>query len=117
MLDILLSMPGFYFYLVLVVVLLITAFWTRESCPPAGEPGAPARTAGRGGGDTPVAARCHLDRAGVRSSALQPRRDRRPFWDLQTALSASYAGKLEQAIRTIRVGPPAGKRPTDPAAG
>jgi hypothetical protein len=115
--DIILSMPEFCLYLVFVVTLLITALWTRETGPPVGEPRATALTTGRGVGDAPVAARCNRDRAPLRSSALPPQRDRRPFRDLQATLSASYAAKLEQAIRTIRVGPPAGARPTDQAAG
>jgi hypothetical protein len=117
MMDILLSMPELYLYLVVVVALLITALWTRETGPPAGESRATALTTGRGVGDAPVAARCNPDRAPLRSSALQHPRDRRPFRDLQATLSASYAAKLEQAIRTLRVGPPAGARPTDQAAG
>jgi hypothetical protein len=115
--DIILSMPEVYLYLVFVVVLLIRALWTREIDPPVGEPRATALTTGRGVGDAPVAARCNLDRAPLRSSDLPPQRDRRPFRDLQATLSASYAAKWEQAIRTIRIGAPAGARPTDQAAG
>jgi hypothetical protein len=115
--DIILSMPAFYLYLVYVAALLITALWTRETDPPVGEPRAAALTTGRGVADAPAAARGNLDRAPLRSSAVQPQRDRRPYRDLQATLSASYAARLEQAIRTIRVGPPAGGRPTDQAAG
>jgi hypothetical protein len=104
MMEIILATPVFHFYLLFVVVLLATALWTRETGRPVGEPRGPARTTG-------------LDRILLRSSALQPQRDRRPFRDLQAALSASYAGKLQQAIRTIRIGPPAGARRTDEATG
>jgi hypothetical protein len=112
--DILLSMPEFYLYLVFVVALLIAALWTRETGPPVGEPPAAALTTGWGVADAPVAARCNLARAPF---PLQLRRDCRPFQDLQATLSASYAAKLEQAFRTIRLGPPAAARPTDQAAG
>jgi hypothetical protein len=115
--DIILSMPEVYLYVVYVVVLLITALRTRETGPPVGNPRGTARATGSGAGDAPAAARCDLDRAPARSSALQPQHDRGPFRDLQATLSASYAARLEQAIRTIRVGPPAGVRPTDQAAG
>jgi hypothetical protein len=117
MLDIILSKPAFYLYLAVVGALLIRALWPREADPPVGEPRATARTTGRGVGEAWVAARCNLDRAPLWSSALPPRRDRRPFRDLQATLSARYAARLEQAIRTIRVGPPAGARPTNQAAG
>jgi hypothetical protein len=115
MTDILLSMPEFYLYLVFVMVLLMTALWARETGPPVGEPRATAPTTGRAVGDAPAAARCNLDRAPLRSSALPPQRDRRPFRDLEAALSANYAARLEQAVRTIRGSPPAGARPTDQA--
>jgi hypothetical protein len=103
MADIILSMPAVYLYLLTVVALLITGLRTREAGPPVG--------------DAAVAARCHLGRAPLRNAALPPRRDRRPFLKLQATLSARYAARLEQAIRTIRARPPAGARPTDPAAG
>jgi hypothetical protein len=115
--DIILSMPAFYLSMVFVVTLLITVLWARQTGPSDGEPRGTAPTTGWGVGDAPVAARCNLDRARLRRSAWQPQRDRRPFRDLEATLSASYAAKLEQAIRTIRVGPPAGARPTDQAAG
>jgi hypothetical protein len=114
--DIIHSMPELYLYLVFVVVVFITALWRRETDPPVGEPRATARTTGRGVGDVSVAARCILDWASLRSSAVPPQRDRRSFHDLQATLSASYAAKLERALRTIRVGPSAGVRPTDQAA-
>jgi hypothetical protein len=105
MLDIILSMPVVYVYLVVVVALLIIGLWTREADPPADEPRATARTTERGVVDASVAARCNLDPAPL---AVLPPRDRRLFRELQATLSASYAARLEQAIRTIRVGPPPG---------
>ena len=117
MLDNILSKPAFYLYLVIVGALLIRALWPRETNPPIGEPRATARTNRRGVGEAWVTARCNLDRAPLWSSALPHRRDRRPFRDLQATLSARYAARLEQAIRTIRARPPAGTRPTDQAAG
>jgi hypothetical protein len=112
-------MPELYLSinLVIVVALLITALWTRETDPPVGGPRATALTTGRGVADAPEPVRCYLDRNPLRSSARQAQRDRRPFRDLEAALSANYTAKLEQAIRTIRVGPPSGARPTDQAAG
>jgi hypothetical protein len=83
--DIILSMPEFYLYLVFVVPLLITALWRRETGSPVGEPRAAAA---------------------LWSSALPLQHDRRPFRDLQATLSASYAARLEQVIRTIRVDSP-----------
>jgi hypothetical protein len=117
MLDVILSKPAFYLYLVVVGTLLIRALWPRETDPPAGKPRTTALTTGRGVADAPVAARGDLDRAPLWSSAWPPRRDQRPFRDLQATLSARYAARLEQAIRTIRARPPAGTRPTDQAAG
>ena len=117
MLDIILSKPAFYLYLMVVGTLLIRALWPREINPPIGEPRATARPTGRGVGGASVAARCNLDRAPLWSSAFPHRRDRRPFRGLQDTLSARYAAWLEQAIRTIRDHPPTGVRPTDQAAG
>jgi len=114
--DIILSMPEFYLYLVSVVALLITALWTQTTGSSVGEPRAAAVTAGRSIGDARVAARCSHDRAPLWSSALPLQRDHRPFRDLHATISASYAAKLEQVIRTIRVDSPAGARPTDQAA-
>jgi hypothetical protein len=114
--DTILSMPAFYFYLMFVVAWLITALWTSETNPPVGEPGATALTTERGVTKASVAAGCNLDRAPFRISALPPQRDCRPFRNLQATLSASYAARLEQAIRTIRIGPSAETRPTDQAA-
>ena len=115
--DIILSMPVVYLYLAFVAVLLLTAIWTRETGPPIGEPRATVLTTGQDVGDAPVAARCHLDRATFRRSALQPQHDRQRFRDLQATLSARYGAMLEQAIRTIRAGPPAAAGPTDQATG
>jgi hypothetical protein len=106
MLDIILSTPVVYVYLVVVMALLIIGLWTREAGPPLGERRALVWTTGRGIADASVAARCNLDPGPF--SVLPPRRGRRPFRDLQATLSASYAARLEQAIRTIRVGPPPG---------
>jgi hypothetical protein len=106
MLDIILSIPVVYVYLVVVVTLLIIGLWTREADPPVGERRTTARTTGRGVGDASVAACCNLGPAPF--SALPPRRGHRPFRELQATLSASYAARLEQTIRTIRVGPPPG---------
>jgi hypothetical protein len=99
--------------LVLIVALLIAALWTRD----VGEPGAAASMTARGFADAAVAAaRCNLDGNPLRGYAWQAQRDRGPFKDLEAALSASYAATFEQAIRTIRVGPPVDWRPTDEAA-
>jgi hypothetical protein len=54
-LDIILSMPEFYLYLVFVAVLLITALWTRETGPPVGEPcSTDLMTTGRSVADAPA---------------------------------------------------------------
>jgi hypothetical protein len=106
--DILLSMPEFYLYLVFVVTLLIVAVGTRQTDPPVDEPRPAALTSGRGVAEALVAGRGNLDRPHWRDSAWPTQRDRRLFRDLETTLSANYAARLEQAIRTIRVGPPAG---------
>jgi hypothetical protein len=111
MLDNILSKPAFYLYLVVVGALLIRALWPREADPPVGEPRATARTNRRGVGEAWVAARCNLDRAPLWSSALPPQCRQRPFRDLQAALSARYAARLEQAIRTIRARPPGRGQP------
>jgi hypothetical protein len=115
--DVILSTPGLYLYLALVGVFLLMALWPRETGPPVGDTTRTALETERGGCDAPVAARHHLDRAPFRNSAWQPQRDRRPFRDLQTTLSANYAARVERAIQTIRIGAPAGARPTDQAAG
>jgi hypothetical protein len=70
---------------------------------------------GEAAGDASPPAPCNLDRAPVRSFAW-PQRNRRPFQRLQAALSASYAARLEQASKAIRLVPPSRARPTDPAA-
>jgi hypothetical protein len=101
--DFILSTPGLYLYLMLVVVLLIAALWTRESDPPVGEPRATALTAGRGVGDVPSGARYTLDRVHLRHSGLPTQRGGRAFRNIEATLSASYAARLEQAIRTIRI--------------
>ena len=85
------------------MVVFITALWRRQTGPLVSKPRATALTTGRGVGDAPLAARYNLDRTSLRSSAMPPQRDRQPFRDLQAALTASYAARLEQAIRTIRV--------------
>lgn len=115
--DIILSIPELYYYLAYVVALLVTALWAHEAVPPVSEPRAATLKTRRRAGDVPVAARCNFDRAPLRSSVVQRRHDRRPFRDFEAALSASYAAKLEQALRTIRIGPSAGARPTDRAGG
>jgi hypothetical protein len=116
--DISLSILAFYLSmnLVIVVVLFIASLWIRETDLGVGEPHGKALPTGRGVGDAPAAAGCNRDRAPWRSSAWQPQRDRRPFRDLQATFSASYAAKVERAIRTIRTGTPAGSRPNARAA-
>jgi hypothetical protein len=108
--DIILSMLQTYLSinLVIVVVLLLTALWARETCPSGSEPSATALTTGQGLGDAAAARRSNL---------LPPRRDRRPFRHLQATLSLRYAARVEQAIRTIRIGPYAAARAKDQAAG
>jgi hypothetical protein len=117
MTDILLSMPAFYLYLVYVVALLIAALRSREPGSPVGEPRTTALTTGRSVGVAPVPACCNLDRAPLPGSVLRPPDNCRPFQDLQATLSANYAARLEQALRTIRVGPPAEASRTIQAAG
>ncbi len=116
--DISLSIPAFYLSmnLVIVVVLFIASRWIRETDRGVGEPHSKALPTERGVADAPVAAGCNRDRAPWQSSAWQPQRDRRPFRDLQATLSANYAARVERAIQTIRIGAPAGTRPTDQAA-
>jgi hypothetical protein len=116
--DINLSIPAFYLSmnLVIVVVLFITSLWIRQTDLGVGEPQGFALPTGRGVGYAPAAAGGNRYRAPWRSSAWQPQRDRRPFRDLQATLSASYAAKVERAIQTIRIGAPAGTRPTARAA-
>jgi hypothetical protein len=83
--DAILSTPGLYLYLLLVVTFLVAAFWKREAPPPVREARATALTSRWR----------HVGRAnGPRTAG--------PFCDLQTTLSASYAARLEEAIRTIR---------------
>ena len=115
--DILLSMPEVYLYLALVVTLLIAALWRREPLSAVGTPGRRVLRTGWDAGDDPVAAWCNLDRAPLPGFAWQPQRDRGPFPDLQATLSASYAARLEQALRSIRGGAAAGARPTGKVAG
>jgi hypothetical protein len=114
--DILLSMPEFYLYLTVVGTLLIVALWTRQTDTSVGEPRDTAQTTGKGGGDAQVAGGRNPDRAPWRTSSWHPQAHRRLFRDLEATLPARYAARLEQAIRTIRVGPPAGGRPTDQPA-
>jgi hypothetical protein len=79
--DILLSLPLMHFYLVLLVVLLIGALWPRDS-----------------GG------LCRVAPLTVRQRFDGPSRPIKcPFTGLQASLSASYATRVERAIRTIRV--------------
>ena len=114
--DILLSMPEVYLYLALVVTFLIAALWTREPLSAVGTPGRRVLRTGWDASNDPVAAWCDLDRAPLPGFAWQPQRDRGPFPDLQATLSAGYAAKVERAIQNIRIGAPAGTRPTDQAA-
>jgi hypothetical protein len=117
--DMIFSMPEVYLSinLVIVMVLLLMTLWEQQTDPPVRKPRATALMTGRGVADGASATRCNIDLNPLRSSAWQPQRDRRRFRDLEAALSASYSAKLEQAIQTIRVSPPAGARPTDQAAG
>jgi len=115
--DIFLSIPGVYVYLALVVTFLIAALWPRESLSAVGTPGRRVLRTGWDAGDDAVAAWRNIDRAPLPGFAWQPQRDRRHFRDLQAALSASYTARVERAIQTIRIGGPAGARPTDQAAG
>jgi hypothetical protein len=112
--DIILSMPQCILYLVIVVVLFVTALWTRPTGRRSGASRGTAPMARRGAGDTPVAALWNPDREPSRSSALPRQLGRPPFPDLQATLSARYAARLEQAIRTIRVGRLTGARPSHP---
>src|SRR5262249_20137391 len=97
-------------------VLFIASLWIRKTDLGVSEPHGPALPTGRGVADAPpVTAHCKGSRASWRSSAWQPQRDRRHFRDLQATLSASYAAGVERAIQTIRIGAPAGARPTDQA--
>ena len=114
--DILLSMPEVYLYRALVVTSLIAALWTHEPLSAVGTPGRRSLRTGWDAGDDLVAARCNLDRAPLPGPDWQPQGDRRPFRDLQAALSASYTARVERAIQTIRIGALAGTRPTDQAA-
>jgi hypothetical protein len=114
--DILLSIPGVYLYLALVVTFLIAALWPRAPLSAVGTPGRRALPTGWDAGGDLVAAGCNLDRAPVPGPAWQPQRDRRHFRDLQAALSASYTARMERAIQTIRIGALAGARPTEQAA-
>jgi hypothetical protein len=106
--DIILSTPEAYLYLVPVAVLILTTLWMPKTGPPAGESGATALMTGRGVVDAPAAAPWDPGQDPLRVSRWQSPGDGRPFRDLQAALSASYAVRPGQAIRTIRDGPPAG---------
>jgi hypothetical protein len=112
-----LSMPALYLYLMFVVTLLVMALWERETGRPVGKARTTTLTIGRGVADARMATGCNRDRAPGWSSAWSSHGNRRPFRDLQASLSASYAATLEQAIRTLRIGPPVGVRPTDQAVG
>ena len=100
-------------FLVILVVLLVAAPWTRD----AGEHRADAAMTARGLAEAAAAARCNFDGNSLRSSDWPGHHGRRPFEDLAAALSASYAAKFEQAVRTIRVGPPGDWWPTDQTPG
>jgi hypothetical protein len=113
--EIILSIPELYYYLAYLIALLVMALWTRESDPPVGGPRTAAQKSLQGVRDSPVASRCNLERVPLRSSAVQRRHGPRPLRDLEAALSASYASKLEQALRTIRINHSAKARPTDRA--
>jgi hypothetical protein len=117
MMDIILSTPEVYFYLVIVAVLFVAALWTRPTDPRAAQPRATIPAIGREPA-TPRwqhAATTTVPPGGV--AARSPGADARPFSDFNAALSASDAGKLEKAVTTIRIGLPTGASPTDRAAG
>jgi hypothetical protein len=114
--NIILSMPELYLYPACLVAWLLAALWTREPSPPGGCSPATVPTAGQPLGDAPVTAGENLDWALYPSSVVQPRCAGRPFQDLEATLSASYAARVEQAIRTIRIDPPAGAVGTTSAA-
>ena len=115
--DIILAMPEFYLYLMFVVMSVIMALWTRQAGPPVAEPRATAPTMGRVSATSrwQYVAASTGPPCGV--APCSPSATARPFADLEATLRASYSAMLEQAIRTIRLGPPAGARPTDQAAG
>ena len=104
--NIILSMPEFYLYVVFVVLALIAALWQRPTRLSVGEPRATAPTTGRA---SPTRWWRHVATATGPPGGVPPWRPSatvRPFPDLEAALSASYAARLEQAVRTIRLGPP-----------
>jgi hypothetical protein len=105
--DLIFSLPELHCYLALVVALFATALWTRGTGPTGGELCI---------ADAEQAARCNLDPASLWRSVVQCQDDQ-PFRDLEAALSARYAAKLEQAFRSIVFFPRAGARPTDRAGG
>ena len=95
MCDVIFSMPAIYVYLGCLLVLLITALLSRPADPPGGTPRATAPT---------PPPQHDADPTGL-SGGIPPRSPSgtaRPFSDLQSTLSASYAARLEKAIRTIR---------------
>ena len=99
----------FWFVPVIIVATIVAALFTRDT----GKPCAAASMTAQGFADAAAAACCKLDANRLWNSAWQTRRDCGPFNDLETALSASYAARFEQAIRTIQVGPPVAWRPTE----
>ena len=112
MIDILLSTPGFYFYLAFVLILLLPSLLTRQTDPPLGEPRATALTTGRMPAmlrRQPVATWTEIPCGGaLRTSSATAR----PFPDVEDTISARYAARLEPAIRKIRIGPFAWAWPT-----
>jgi hypothetical protein len=108
MMDIILSKPLVYCYLVFVGVLLITALWPRETGLAVGEPRAAAPT------PVPSSATHRWQHVAISSGPpcgappCSPGATDRLFSDLQATLYASYAVRLELAIRTIRGDPPVG---------
>jgi hypothetical protein len=113
MMDIILSTHEIYFFLVFVVLLFFAALRTRQPDPPVGQPRSPAPTAKRlsaaPGFQRVTSLTLPLGGVLYRSPSATPR----SFSDLQTILFANYAGKVQRAIQTIRIEPPAGTRPRD----
>jgi hypothetical protein len=117
MTGIILSNPGFYVCLALIWLWLLAAVCTRPGGPAAGGPRAPAPTAGRA---APAPRRRHAaawNRPPYGVPPCGPAPTARLFRDLQASLSAGYAAKLEQAIRTIRAGPPLQPSQGEPGRG
>ena len=117
MTGIILSNPGFCVCLALIWLWLLAAVCTRPSGPPVGGPRAPAPTAGRASPThrQQYAAAWTGPPGGVPPCGPGP--TARVFRDLQATLSAGYAATVEQAIRTIRLGPPHQPGQGGPAGG